>query len=83
MIGEAPKNRRTAQALGLRKTGRSVYQEDTPSVRGMIHQIKDFVKVETVEVAEKAPDSREQEVPREAAPTKTAKKKPAKETTPS
>jgi large subunit ribosomal protein L30 len=48
-IGAVPKNLRTVKALGLNKTGRFVYQEDTPVIRGMIHQVKHLLEVEEVE----------------------------------
>jgi large subunit ribosomal protein L30 len=85
MIGEVPKNRLTAQALGLRKTGRFVYQEDTPSVRGMIHQIKEFLTVETVEgvtkVRKRQGKAAESTSVAMTEPKKTTKKKTAKEAT--
>ncbi len=33
-------------ALGLRKIGQSVIQEDTPSIKGMINKVKHLVSVE-------------------------------------
>lgn len=53
IISEVPKNRRTVAALGLSKTGRSVVQEDNAVIRGMVHQVKHLVRVETIEEAEK------------------------------
>ncbi len=40
VIGNTPANRATVRALGLTKTGRSVLQEDTAVIRGMIHHVK-------------------------------------------
>lgn len=54
-ISETPRNRATVQALGLRKTNRSVVQEDNAVIRGMIHHVKHLVKVEEVEGSEKTP----------------------------
>lgn len=48
-ISETPRNRATVHALGLRKTHKSVIQEDTPVIQGMIHHVKHLLKVETVE----------------------------------
>jgi large subunit ribosomal protein L30 len=45
-ISETPRNRATVHALGLRKTNRSVLQEDNPVIQGMIHHVKHLVKVE-------------------------------------
>jgi large subunit ribosomal protein L30 len=51
VIGNTPGNRKTVQALGLRKTGRTVYRQDTPSVRGMIRNVAHLLKVENVDSA--------------------------------
>lgn len=48
-ISETPRNRATVHALGLRKTGRSVVQEDNPVIQGMIHHVKHLLKVEVVD----------------------------------
>lgn len=47
-IGAIPKHRKTVEALGLRKRGRSVEMPDNPAVRGMIDQVRHLVKVEEV-----------------------------------
>jgi large subunit ribosomal protein L30 len=49
VIGAKPVNRKTVVALGLRKTGRTVYREDVPSIRGMIHNVQHLLSVETVD----------------------------------
>lgn len=51
VIGAKPVNRRTIKALGLRKTGRTVYREDVPSIRGMLRNVQHLLKVETVDSA--------------------------------
>ncbi len=48
-IGSVPRNRRTVVALGLRKTGRTVYQQDSPSIRGMIHNVQHLLEVDEVD----------------------------------
>ena len=48
-IGAPQKHRQTLQALGL-KHQRSVVQEDTPAIRGMIFQVRHLVRVEDAEV---------------------------------
>ena len=55
-IGIVPKHKLTLQALGFGgtgssynkkfKIGRTVEREDTPAVRGMIHQVTYLLKVE-------------------------------------
>ena len=43
------KQKKTVQALGLKKIGSSVIREDNAVVRGMIFVVKHLVKVEEVE----------------------------------
>lgn len=64
VIGNTPTNRRTIAALGLKKTGRTVYRQDTPSVRGMVRNVAHLLKVETVDAA---PDAKPKAKPRAAA----------------
>ena len=85
-FGNTPTNRRTVTALGLKKTGRTVYKQDSPSIRGMIRGVQHLLNVEVVDaapekksvvnsVATKAP------VPKAVAPAAkkpVAKKAPAK-----
>lgn len=47
-IGAVPKNKKTAEALGLTKLHKTVEMPDNNAVRGMIHQIKHLVKVEEI-----------------------------------
>lgn len=47
-IGSIPKHRKTVKALGLKKTGSSVIQEDNVAIKGMINQIRHLVKVEQI-----------------------------------
>jgi large subunit ribosomal protein L30 len=47
-IGAPDKHRRTLQALGL-KHQRSVFQDDTPAIRGMIFQVRHLVQVADAE----------------------------------
>ncbi len=46
LIGQTPRNRATAQALGLKKVGKTVEQEDNKAIRGMIQKINHMVEVE-------------------------------------
>ena len=47
-IGTVPKNRKTVEALGLRKLNHSVEMPDNDAVRGMIRQVAHMVKVEEI-----------------------------------
>lgn len=47
-IGAVPKNRKTVEALGLRKLHHSVEMPDNPAVRGMVRQVRHLVKVEEI-----------------------------------
>ncbi|MBP5276010.1 MAG: 50S ribosomal protein L30 [Lachnospiraceae bacterium] len=47
-IGAVPKHKKTVEALGLRKTGRSVELPDNAAVRGMLKQVDYLVKVEEI-----------------------------------
>ncbi|WFA07639.1 50S ribosomal protein L30 [Tissierella sp. Yu-01] len=45
IIGKPENHRKTIQALGLKKIGQVVEQNDTPQIRGMIHQVNYMVDV--------------------------------------
>ena len=47
-IGAVPKNRKTVEALGLRKLHHSVEMPDNPATRGMVRQVRHLVKVEEI-----------------------------------
>ncbi len=49
VIGYSEHQRKIVKALGLGKTQSSVIQEDTPSIRGMIHKVSHLVSVEEVQ----------------------------------
>jgi len=48
LISRKAKHRRTIKALGLRRINHSVIHDDTPVIRGMIHQVQFMVDVEEV-----------------------------------
>ncbi len=48
-IGYSRRQKATVRALGLRRLGDVVEQEDTPVVRGMIDKVQHLVQVEEVE----------------------------------
>ncbi|MDR1737535.1 MAG: 50S ribosomal protein L30 [Candidatus Symbiothrix sp.] len=45
-IGCPKKQKLTLDALGLKKTGRTVEHNDTPAIRGMVEKVKHLVSVE-------------------------------------
>ena len=45
-IGAVPKHKKTVEAMGLKKTGRSVILPDNAATRGQIQQVQHLVKVE-------------------------------------
>ena len=47
-IGAVPQNRKTVEALGLRKIGKTVEMPDNKAVRGMIQNVRHLVKVEEI-----------------------------------
>jgi large subunit ribosomal protein L30 len=47
-IGQSERHRGTLRALGLTKIGRSVEQEDTAVLQGMLRKVRHLVKVEEV-----------------------------------
>ncbi len=48
-IGYSQRQKATVRALGLRRLGDSVIQDDTAVVRGMINKVRHLVQVEEVE----------------------------------
>ncbi|MAO09833.1 50S ribosomal protein L30 [Marixanthomonas sp. SCSIO 43207] len=47
-INRTQNQKRTLEALGLRKMGQTVEHEDTPNILGMVNKVKHLVSVETV-----------------------------------
>jgi len=47
-IGAIPKHRKTVQALGLRKIGKSVELPNNDAVKGMVWHVRHLVKVEEI-----------------------------------
>ena len=47
-IEAVPKNKKTVEALGLRKLNKTVEMPDNEAVRGMIRQVRHLVKVEEI-----------------------------------
>lgn len=70
-IGHPAPLRRTLRALGLRGYQRTVEQEDTPQMRGMIRQVSHLVTVVDAESAEGRAPARGRRAPRRGAGTRT------------
>jgi large subunit ribosomal protein L30 len=49
VIGRPDRQRRTIEALGLRRINHSVEHDDTPQIRGMIRKVAHLVAVEELE----------------------------------
>ena len=47
-IGYKRDQRRTIEALGLRKLHQTVVHDDTPTIRGMVFKVRHLVEVEEV-----------------------------------
>ena len=45
LIGKTQPQRKTIQALGLKKIGQIVEKEDTPQIRGMIDKVSHMVEI--------------------------------------
>ena len=45
-IGAVPKQKKTEEALGMRKVNKTVVLPDNAAVRGMVQQVRHLVKVE-------------------------------------
>ena len=44
-IGAIPKHKRTVEALGLKKTGKTVVLPDNAATRGMVQQVRHLVRL--------------------------------------
>jgi len=45
-IGQSDRHLRTLRALGLGKIGKTVEQDDSPQLRGMLRQVRHLVRVD-------------------------------------
>ena len=51
-IGTKPNQRKTLQALGLKRISDSVVKEDRPEIRGMVATVPHLVTIEEINTAE-------------------------------
>lgn len=47
-INRTLNQKRTLEALGLKKIGQTIEHEDTPNILGMVNKVKHLVSIETV-----------------------------------
>ena len=47
-INRTLSQKRTLEALGLKKIGQTVEHDDTPNILGMVNKVKHLVSIETV-----------------------------------
>jgi large subunit ribosomal protein L30 len=52
-IGSPPKHKRTMKAIGFHHNSETLIKEDTPQLRGMLHQVRHLVKVEEQKAAKR------------------------------
>lgn len=48
MIGRPLKQKRTVEALGIKRLNHSVIHNDTPQIRGMINKVGHLIEVEEI-----------------------------------
>ena len=46
LIGSQPKHKRTMKAIGFHRLRETLVKDDTPQLRGMLHQVRHLVHVE-------------------------------------
>lgn len=46
MVGRPEKHRKVLRGMGLTKLNKSVFLEDTPSIRGMVNAVSHLVRAE-------------------------------------
>ena len=47
-INRTQNQKRTLEALGLKKIGQTIEHENTPNILGMVNKVKHLVSIETV-----------------------------------
>ena len=52
-INRKKDHKATLDALGISRMNQTVYHEDTPSIRGMLHKVEYMIEVEVVDVENK------------------------------
>jgi large subunit ribosomal protein L30 len=52
-INRKKDHKATLDALGFSRMGQTVYHEDSPAIRGMIHKVEYMVHVDVVDIKDK------------------------------
>jgi large subunit ribosomal protein L30 len=52
-INRKKDHKATLDALGISRMNQTVYHEDSPAIRGMLHKVEYMIKVEVVDVEDK------------------------------
>ena len=52
-INRKKDHKATLDALGISRMNQTVYHEDSPAIRGMVHKVEYMVKVEVVDIENK------------------------------
>lgn len=60
LVGRPIDQRRTVQALGLKRIGHTVEKEDRPEIRGMIFKVKHLLDVEETHTEAKPKKSKQE-----------------------
>ena len=81
VIGSQPKHKLTMRAIGFRHHQQTLTKNDTPQLRGMLHQVRHLIVVEEVKAASKSASKPAAKPAAETAPpeptAETVKKAPA------
>lgn len=67
-IRNSERQKRTLQALGIRRMHHSVVRDDSPQLRGMVARVKHLVTVEEVEAPKKATRKATKKAPKSEVP---------------
>jgi large subunit ribosomal protein L30 len=52
-INRKKDHKATLDALGISRMNQTVYHEDSPAIRGMLHKVEYMIRVEVVDVEDK------------------------------
>ncbi len=80
LIGSQPKHKATMRAIGFHRHQETLTKDDTPQLRGMLHQVRHLVHVEEVKAARRIKAATREAQPTakpDAAARKDAKGAPA------
>ena len=64
-LGRQPVQRRTVQALGLKRLNHSVVQRESPEILGMVNRVQHLVKIEPWQDGEEREEEEEKTLEKE------------------